>query len=334
MFAETEQPKAAEKISLTNLSSACVREQVALICQSEDFVSAERLKQFLHFVVEETLSGRGDRLKAYSIALGVFDRDHTFDPNTDSIVRIEASRLRRALEHYYLTDGRQDPILITIPKGRYSPLAEIRQPDEEVPNSFPPTQLKGTEAAGEEPRVSQPRRRWLRSIPVAAVLSAALLAFAAYWWSSQASLDRVVLVLPFVESGDLSASASITAGLTGTLMHTLADRTGVRVMGRETTRWGQTTSSLADLRREYNLTHVLEGDVIAEPDKVTIFARLVETQTNAVRWASRYEKSQSTSLADIKADIGSQVLVTLGTKPQTAPTRQGLLGQKAIGTGG
>ena len=54
----------------------------------------------------------------------VFGRDDSFDPQTDPVVRLEARRLRRALEHYYLTAGRDDPIRIEIPKGGYAPVCE------------------------------------------------------------------------------------------------------------------------------------------------------------------------------------------------------------------
>ena len=70
----------------------------------------------------ETLSGRADRIKAYSIAVEVFGRGASFDPQSDPVVRIEAGRVRRALERYYLTAGSSDPIAITIPKGSYVPV--------------------------------------------------------------------------------------------------------------------------------------------------------------------------------------------------------------------
>jgi len=70
---------------------------------------------FLLFVVEETLAGRSDRMKAYTIGTSVLQRDEAFDPQSDPIVRIEASRLRRSLEHYYLL-AKDDPIRIVIPR--------------------------------------------------------------------------------------------------------------------------------------------------------------------------------------------------------------------------
>ena len=102
------------------------RAQLALILNSADFDATGREHRFLSHVVEEALAGRGDRIKAYSIAVEVFGRDLSFDPQTDPIVRIEAGHLRRALERYYLTAGQADPILITVPKGGYVPTFSLR----------------------------------------------------------------------------------------------------------------------------------------------------------------------------------------------------------------
>ncbi len=79
------------------------------------------MKKFLGFIVDETLEGRQERLKEYTIALEVFGRDETFDPTTNALVRVEAGRLRRTLKQYYLTSGRKDPIAIEIPRGGYVP---------------------------------------------------------------------------------------------------------------------------------------------------------------------------------------------------------------------
>ena len=75
----------------------------------------------LQYVVEETLAGRANRIKAYSIATIAFGRDPSFDPQSDPIVRIEAGHVRRALERYYQSEGHDDPIRITIPTGGYVP---------------------------------------------------------------------------------------------------------------------------------------------------------------------------------------------------------------------
>ncbi len=102
-------------------SAPAIREQLERILSSADFVASKRLRGFLRFVVEETLSGNSHTLKGYTIATKVFGRGEDFDGNVDPVVRIEAGRLRRLIERYYLVDGRQDRIGIEIPKGGYVP---------------------------------------------------------------------------------------------------------------------------------------------------------------------------------------------------------------------
>jgi tetratricopeptide (TPR) repeat protein len=103
-----------------------IREQLDRILHSGPFVQSQRRQRFLEYVVHETLAGRGERLKGYSVALEVFDRPETFDPVADPIVRIEAGRLREKLRHYYDTDGISDPIRIELPRGSYQPRITLR----------------------------------------------------------------------------------------------------------------------------------------------------------------------------------------------------------------
>jgi adenylate cyclase len=99
------------------LAHDAIREQLDRILASREFHATTRMRDFLRFVVEETLAGRSDQLKGYTVATAVFGRDKDFDPALDPIVRIQAGKLRRELEAYYLVAGREDPIRIDIPKG-------------------------------------------------------------------------------------------------------------------------------------------------------------------------------------------------------------------------
>jgi TolB-like protein len=103
------------------LPHQAVRDELQRILASPEFLASEKRRRFLSFVVEETLSGRADQLKGYTIATAVFGRGKDFDPAHDPIVRIQAAKLRRDLERYYLVVGESDPIRIDIPKGRYVP---------------------------------------------------------------------------------------------------------------------------------------------------------------------------------------------------------------------
>lgn len=91
------------------------------LLSAETLRISERNKRFLGFVVTQTIHGRSDRIKAYSIGVDVFGRDDSFDPTLDPIVRIEATRLRSALTAYYDGAGSQDRVRITIPRGSYVP---------------------------------------------------------------------------------------------------------------------------------------------------------------------------------------------------------------------
>ena len=98
-----------------------IKHQSGLILNSPLFKSSPILSRFLDFIVGETFQNRELQIKEYSIAIHVLDRSRDFNPKGDSIVRIHAGRLRRALTEYYLTQGMYDPIIIQIPKGCYVP---------------------------------------------------------------------------------------------------------------------------------------------------------------------------------------------------------------------
>ncbi len=107
---------------MTSISSDRVKAQLERILASSEFMGGERLGQFLRYVVEQTLNGQSGSIKQYSVAVEAFGYGADFDPQSNPIVRMEAKRLRRALDLYYLTHGIEDPVRIDIPKGRYVPV--------------------------------------------------------------------------------------------------------------------------------------------------------------------------------------------------------------------
>jgi tetratricopeptide (TPR) repeat protein/TolB-like protein len=111
---------------LNGVPAAEIRAQLDLILRSRAFIQSHRIRRFLQFVVEESLLGQPHRLKEYLIGLEVFDRREAFDPRVDSIVRVEARRLRYKLEEYYRIEGREDSLRIVLRKGSYVPMFEYR----------------------------------------------------------------------------------------------------------------------------------------------------------------------------------------------------------------
>ena len=84
----------------SDISKQEIQQQLELILHSKDFMASQRLKDFLAFIVQATLDGKGEELKAYKIAIDVFGLEEDFDPNTNPMIRTEAGRLRSKLDHY------------------------------------------------------------------------------------------------------------------------------------------------------------------------------------------------------------------------------------------
>jgi hypothetical protein len=98
-----------------------IRAEVDRMVVSVVFTRSPQLGAFLRFVVESVLRGKADRIKAYTIGIEVLRRDVKFDPQIDPIVRVEATRLRRAIERYYAGPGADDSVVIDLPRGSYVP---------------------------------------------------------------------------------------------------------------------------------------------------------------------------------------------------------------------
>ena len=111
-----------------------IRQQLNRILTSPEFKATEAQRSFLTLVVKTALSGRSHEIKGYTIATQVFGRSEDFNQATDPIVSIQANKLRRALERYYLVAGQNDPIRIEIPKGIYVPVFQQQNhPSSEQP---------------------------------------------------------------------------------------------------------------------------------------------------------------------------------------------------------
>lgn len=148
-----------------------VERALADILSSERFKRSKRARELLTYLVREALAGRGDGLKAYSIAMDVFSKGADFDAENDTLVRVQAGRLRNLLEHYYDSEGRNAPVLFTLPRGGYAVHFTLADLDE-TPVTPPVTPAVVPEARA---------RPWYltRSAGVIAPLFAGLLAVAA-----------------------------------------------------------------------------------------------------------------------------------------------------------
>ena len=95
--------------------------QLERLLGSRILQGSENLRAFLRFVVTKAVDNQDASLKEYTIATEVFGRSNNYDSRSDSVVRVQAGRLRTKLQEYYATEGKHDRVLIDLPKGHYAP---------------------------------------------------------------------------------------------------------------------------------------------------------------------------------------------------------------------
>lgn len=185
------------------LSPDEIRAELERVLASDIFRAAPQLTAFLSYVVEQTLAGRAGELKGYTIAVEAFGRSPDFDPQTDPIVRVEAGRLRKALNLYFAAEGVADPVRISVPVGAYVPaferVAPLAPPEEEVaePAVF--------EAQDESPMpvenraaAARPSRYWLYVAGLGLLLGLAAVGF--WYWRAAYGAGKMAARLPDIAS--------------------------------------------------------------------------------------------------------------------------------------
>jgi TolB-like protein len=242
-----------------------VTAQLDRILASKGFSNAGRLSRMLRHVVEKTLAG--DPLKEYSVGVDVFDRDEKYDPRLDSIVRVEAGRLRSRLDEYYSGDGASDGVRILLPRGGYTAQFE----------------RQGVLAAPRVATGESARRSWW--LPAAAAVT--VVALGATWFLSRPSDPDVptIAVLAFAEyaatgEGD-AVGAQLTDGVTSELarlgtLGVVSHTSAMQFSGHRTPLRDIAAALDADVIMEASVEHTAHGVVVA--------VRLVNAKTDRKMW--------------------------------------------------
>jgi hypothetical protein len=116
---------------------------------------SDNLKAFLRFIVDKTIEDQESQLKEYVIATEVFGRGSDFDSRVDSVVRVQAGRLRTKLHEYYETEGKNDTVIIVLPKGQYTPVFSCAQKSDECENYNGPGDASNPSEASGAPGITQ-----------------------------------------------------------------------------------------------------------------------------------------------------------------------------------
>lgn len=236
---------------MRNFTHTEIIRQLDKLLDSPQLKNSPVLGKFLSYVVRESLEGRGANLKEYSIGIAALGKSPEFDPQLDSIVRIHAGRLRRALNEYY-HDETQDHIMrIVIPKGTYAP-------------EFSPYE-------GKSPQ-------WLERMTPRPTLLIAQKDVAAY----------AVLVLPF--RSDAFESENIFAVIHERLSAELATLEDVRVLSYRFYESAISSGELGNLPSTLGVDHLISGTVYRISDVVRVIVQLINKDGLQV-WGKAFDRS-------------------------------------------
>lgn len=253
-----------------------IRQQLAKILTSPQFANSPNLQNFLRFIVETALAGKASDIKGYTVATQVLGRKSDFDPNLDPIVRIQAGRLRRALEQYYQGQGKSAAVVIKVPKGSY------------VPVFHPVAKQEGTDVVID---------RWVRQDLMLALPS-----------------GPSVAVMPLLNLTGDRKQEYFTEGLAEELTSELARYQDLRVIAYHSTRqWkGKPIDSRA-VGRDLGARFLVEGSIRKDAKTVKIDLHVVDTQNGQRVWGKQYcRELKAESLIALQEEIARRVAARLG----------------------
>lgn len=259
-------------------SPEAVRAQLGQIVGSPEFSQSERLQSFLTYVVTETLEGRSDRLKGYTLGIEVFGREEDFDPAIDCIVRVEAGRLRSRLKSYYVEQGRDDPILIELPKGGYTPRWSVREEAAPAPSASSAIAVDDDH----DPVLDLPR-------------------------------GPSIVVLPFANLSNDPEQELFVDAVVEEITTQLARFKELFVIARTTAfQYKDQAHDVRQIGRELGVRYLLEGSIRTSGSLLRVTAQLIETLSGSHLWAETYDRDLSVhNVFDIQDDIAQRVAASL-----------------------
>jgi serine/threonine-protein kinase len=278
-----------------SVRAAEVREQLERILSDPAFSGANRRSRLLRFLVEQEIEDRGESLKESVIASEVFDRAPDYDPQVDSVVRVEVGRLRARLAEYYGKAHRDGLVRIEIPRGGYRPIFVFPKGAPEVP--APAT-----------------RSRWMAVSAV--VLLIGLLAGLAVWKFRPAapSAPMAVAVLPFLNLGPDKNDEYLGDGICEELTETLAEFNDLRVVARTSAfQYKNKSADVREIGRNLRAAAVIEGSVARRGGEFHVIAQLIRSSDGYHLWSHTYDATLA-ELPAVEAGIAQ------ATRDKLAPS--------------
>jgi TolB-like protein len=265
-----------------DVSPEAIRAELQRILASDLFLNAQRPSQFLRFIVETTLAGNEAQIKEYLLGVEVFGRPQTYDPKDDPVVRIEAGRLRKKLGEYYTGPGRNDSVIIDVPRGGYVPVFQPKPSGLEIVSRNPEKFKK---------KSSRPKSSILARAAVVALATVLLLAaiYVVRFRHSSLASPTSIAVLPFLNLNANPTEAYLSDGVAEELTTDLAQLKGLRVVAA--TSAFQFRGKAEDVRKigqALNAQALLEGSISQSSGSLRIDAQLIDTRSGFHIWSKGY----------------------------------------------
>jgi adenylate cyclase len=266
---------------LSDADQTSIRQHVERVLSSQAWIQADRLRRFLQYLVDHALSGEKEsreknKLNQYAIAIDVFDRDASFDPAIDAIVRVEAGRLRSKLLEYYDDEGRDEPVRISLPKRGYAAHFTIRT---QRPNPAP-TEM-------DTPSVHP---------------------------TSPLPLDintPTIAVLPFDNMSTDPEQEYFSDGITEDLITDLSRLPGLSVIARQSTFvYKGVATNTKEVSAKLGAEFIIEGSVRKFGSRIRINAQLIHGKTGSHIWAERFDREHS-DIFDLQDDVNRKIVDAL-----------------------
>jgi TolB-like protein/Tfp pilus assembly protein PilF len=248
--------KHLNKYKILKKCNLMISTYVSKIIASPIFAKSKRQRALLTYLINQMSNGNGVRTKGYAIASDVFNRNEDFDPTSDAIVRVEASRLREKLRKYYETYGLDDAIEISLPKGSYAIKVISRDAH--------PHNIDSASKANFE--VNHPLH-----IPKLAIM-------------------------PFAVADEIESPKKLSTEIAYQLIRELLELDFIQIIPRSSSfDYGDTSSLPNEIAAGLNAQYLLEGSIQKSKDGLKVMARLYSQSEKSYVWHDRFVFSLTSS---------------------------------------
>jgi TolB-like protein/Tfp pilus assembly protein PilF len=292
--------------SSPELTDEAILAELERILASPEFAQSDSLKSFLRYIVERTVQGQAGELKEYNVGVEVLDRGESFDPRIDTIVRVQATRLRSKLTEYYQSGGRDDPVRIELPKGSYVP-------------AFRKKQRLGSDADRRLPSRHHALLPWGVGLILAGV--------AVYWLSAPKQPEPAtrsvaigsIAVLPFTDMSPQKDQEYLGDGIAEELTNTLAQLQGVYVVPRTTAfQFKDQPQDIQKIGQQLQVDTVLQGSVRKSGERLRVTTQLIRTRDGDHLWSQTYER-QADEVFEVEQEISRSIANALRVQLLSRP---------------